>query len=288
MPDYYIDRVKRNVSLCLKHQLLKPSDRLLELGTGWVHWEALTTRLFFDFEATLYDVWDNRQFDALKSYLRQLASMLKREEHQFPGDVSNARRLISQICELKSFEEVYKLLGFKYIVDPLGEMKSLPDKAFKVIISAGVLEHVHADSVWNCVQGMSRVLKPGGHCIHSINITDHLYLYDCSASPKQYLSYSDRIWRLFFQNKVQYINRFQRSEWLSMFLRAGFDLISEEGAYCSVKGLQVNRKYHALPQQDLECTTLDILLRKRAACGVSSSQRAAVGVSTLHRTRTFQ
>src|SRR5215472_17040171 len=73
MPSYYFERVQRNVATCLKYgPPLQANDLLLELGTGWIHWEALTLRLFFDFQAVLYDVWDNRQLIALKSFLRQL------------------------------------------------------------------------------------------------------------------------------------------------------------------------------------------------------------------------
>src|SRR5215469_6747854 len=61
MPPYYFERAERNVAWCLKYAPLHGDDVLVELGTGWVHWEALTLRLFFDFKGVLYDVWDNRQ-----------------------------------------------------------------------------------------------------------------------------------------------------------------------------------------------------------------------------------
>src|SRR5215510_6746415 len=72
MPAHYFERAQRNVTWCLKYAPLQPSDLVLELGTGWVHWEALTLRLFFDFQAVLYDVWDNRQLSALKRFVLQL------------------------------------------------------------------------------------------------------------------------------------------------------------------------------------------------------------------------
>src|SRR5262245_41296508 len=61
MPAYYAERVKRILRLLREHPLVKDGDRIIELGTGWLHWEALTLRLFYDIEAVLYDVWDNRQ-----------------------------------------------------------------------------------------------------------------------------------------------------------------------------------------------------------------------------------
>src|SRR5688500_13425313 len=61
MPAYYPDRVKRILRLNRQHGIVRDGDRILELGTGWLHWEALTLRLFFDIKAVLFDVWDNRQ-----------------------------------------------------------------------------------------------------------------------------------------------------------------------------------------------------------------------------------
>jgi hypothetical protein len=60
MPDYYPERVKRLLELARTHGIVKDGARILELGTGWLHWEAMTARLFFDVEAVLFDVWDNR------------------------------------------------------------------------------------------------------------------------------------------------------------------------------------------------------------------------------------
>ncbi len=50
----------------------KDGDRLLEIGTGWLHWEAIASRLFFDIQATLIDAWDKRQPRGIQNYLSQL------------------------------------------------------------------------------------------------------------------------------------------------------------------------------------------------------------------------
>src|ERR1043165_3728637 len=61
MPGYYAERIKRMLRLTRQYNIVRDGDRILELGTGWLHWEALTLRLFFDIKAVLFDVWDNRQ-----------------------------------------------------------------------------------------------------------------------------------------------------------------------------------------------------------------------------------
>src|SRR5262245_55360107 len=78
MPTYYFERVNRMLRLHKRHGIVKNGDRLLELGTGWLHWEAITCRLFFDIQAVLFDVWDNRQLSGLKNYITQLDAMLEK------------------------------------------------------------------------------------------------------------------------------------------------------------------------------------------------------------------
>jgi len=57
MPGYYPDRVKRMLRLQKNYNIVHHGDRILELGTGWLRWEALTLRLFYDIEAVLFDVY---------------------------------------------------------------------------------------------------------------------------------------------------------------------------------------------------------------------------------------
>src|SRR5260221_11946207 len=65
MPGYYAERVKRMLRLQRQHGPVKDADRIMELGTAWLHWEALTLRLFYDVKAALFAVGDNSQLRGL-------------------------------------------------------------------------------------------------------------------------------------------------------------------------------------------------------------------------------
>jgi hypothetical protein len=265
MPSYYFDRVQRNLDLVRKYGPLEADDCLLELGTGWVHWEALTLRLFFDFKAVLYDVWDNRQLSALKSFLRQLQTRFQTAGFLEGSDFDRARYLISKIEGVNSFDEIYRMLGFRYLVDPIGSMESLPHNAFRVVISAGVLEHIPAPTAPRVMAKMALVSQTGGLGIHSINTADHLSAYDRTVSPKQYLMFSDRRWKIWYENKVQYINRIQRSDWLRMFEKVGFCLLEEGGSHADLPDLRIHPSYKGLSRRDIECLNLLLAVRKQDA-----------------------
>jgi hypothetical protein len=262
VPSYYFERVERNVGMCLKYGPLRANDLVLELGTGWVHWEALTLRLFFDFQAVLYDVWDNRQLSALKSFVHQLKERFEQKGFLEGCDLDRARSLVRNIENVSTFDDLYGMLGFRYVLDPGGLMECLPRNAFRLVISAGVMEHIPAATAPQFVSNMASLLVEGGLGLHSINIADHLYNYDRSASPKQYLTRSEWQWRLWYKNSVQYINRIQRSDWLQMFTRAGFSIVEEGGHFADLSSLRIHPQYQSLSRKDIDCTNLVLVVRK--------------------------
>ena len=162
VPSYYFERVKRNVAMCLKYGPLRADDLVLELGTGWVHWEALTLRLFFDFQAVLYDVWENRQLSALKSFVRQLEARFDQKGFLEGCDFDRARSLIRKIEGVSTFDDLYGMLGFRYVLDRGGLMECLPRDAFQVAISAAVMEHIPAATAPQFVSNVASLLVEVG------------------------------------------------------------------------------------------------------------------------------
>ena len=239
----------------------KNGDRLIELGTGWLHWEAITTRLFFDVHGILFDVWDNRQMNGFKNYIKQLDGSLDKLDAD-NTQRTFAHKLISKIREVNDYQDLYELLGFEYILDQRGSLNLLEKKSFDLVVSAGVLEHIYSKDVSDFVYGIATLLKPGGYSVHSINIRDHLYQYDRTVSRKQYLQYPHWVWSLCFENDVQYINRIQRSEWLKLFRKAGLVLVEEEVETEELSGLKVASIYQKYDENDLRCGGLKLVHRK--------------------------
>ena len=122
-----------------------------------------------------------------------------------------------------------------------------------------MLEHVNINIIPSYINDICRILKKGGYSVHRINLTDHLYAYDKSVSPKQYLKYPPAIWDLFFQNSVQYINRIPRSKWIDLFNKAGFELIEEEYENTDISGLRVAKQYLKFSEDDWKCTEQRLL-----------------------------
>lgn len=269
MPRYYVDRVQRMLNLLDQHQIVSDGDRILELGTGWLHWEALTLRLFLDVEAVLFDVWDNRQLGALKNYVHQLSPILPELKGISPERLRRAQALTADIERVHSFEELYRLMAFTYVVEPSGSLAQFSPGSFQLVVSAGVLEHVYEQIVPPVIASTHRILRPGGWAVHSIDTSDHLSHYDRSVSPKRYLGFSEPTWRWVCDNDVQHINRIQRGEWLDIFARAGFEVVDEDSRRVDISDLTPVGRFAAHSGDDLACTVIRLALRATASRGAA-------------------
>ena len=265
MPAYYPDRVKRILRLNRQFEIVRNGDRILELGTGWLHWEALTLRLFFDISGVLYDVWDNRQLGGLKNYVAQLGPMLNDGFGLSSAEVNRARALIGHIARVASFDELYELLGFEYVVEESGSLSRFADSEFRLVVSGGVLEHVNRAALPGLMRDTYRVTKPDGWAVHSVDTSDHLSHYDAGVNKKHYVSFSERTWRLLCDNEVQGINRVQRGEWLELFKSPGFKLVEEELREVDISRLKIAPRFSTMDPRDLATTVVRLTLRKPSA-----------------------
>lgn len=266
LPQSYIERVRLIWDTMDRYPLAPPGGRILELGTGWLHWESTLIRLRRDdVTLTLYDVWDNRQLAALQSYFQQLESLLGNELPLDAAKASNVQSLLTTISRARTFAELYDALGFDYVVEPAGWLTGFPDAHFDAIISYNVLEHVDAGTLAGYVRDVARILKPGGYSVQKIDVGDHLAYYFRGLSKKSYLRYSERIWRRWLENEVQYFNRLQRSEWLELFRDAGLEVIEEEAQYTNVEGLPIAPQYLGFDERDLACVGFRVVHRKPLA-----------------------
>jgi Methyltransferase domain len=261
LPDSYLRRARDVLDLVARHRVLRPKMKLLELGTGWLPWESTVLRLVHDVDATLFDVWDNRQWEAFRVYFAGLVDRIEALQLD-AGSSARVAELLEAILGCRSFPEVYTRLGFRYVVEPSGSLASVEDESMDVVLSVNMLEHVHRSILPGYVRDMARVLRPGGYALHTIDLDDHLADYDSKVSRKQYLAHSDRLWRTLFESRVFYFNRVQRPEWRRLFELAGLELVEERQRWIDLRGLRVHRSFARLDPGDRSCVELGLVYRK--------------------------
>lgn len=261
----YLERGEWLYSHIKQYEIDQSKDKhFLELGTGWMHFFSTYLRLFFDFEGTLFDVWDNRQLNALKSNFSQVAKQLSTENIFSVEELEHAKSIINKIEGVDTFDELYTLLKFKYQMSPNGSLDMLPDNYYDLIFSIDVLEHVSATHLADSIEQYFRVLKPGGYTMHQIGVDDHLTHYASNESQKNYLKYSDRQWGLLYQNDVQYFNRVSYDQFREYFVNAGFH---EVQAYVTrdeneLENINIAEQFRNQSIESLEATRVFLIYQK--------------------------
>lgn len=260
--DMYVNRGDLLVQLTQKHNVFKDDGAAVELGTGWIHWFGLYLALHVDKKISLelFDVWDNRQLDALKGAFSKLSHQW---EHNTSINTTQRNRLTS-ILTVNSFDELYRLFNAKYTIDNEGSLAGYPSTNYDLIFSFHVMEHVNRSSIEESIEHMFRILKPGGFCIHQIGIDDHLSHYDSKASQKNYLQFSLSRRKYLFENVVQYHNVLQGEDYQQLFRKNGFEIIEINRERCDISRLNIHDDWSKYSREDLETTIFTIVCHKPA------------------------
>jgi len=273
-----VERGDLLIDLCNKYGIVKPGDTVLEIGTGWIHWYSMYMRLHHDLRITMFDIWDNRQFHALKAAFAKLEALATAEQSSSSQVVDR----LEAILAVSSFDELYALLDLKYVIDDTGSLDRFADNSFDFVFSFHVLEHVRRSSTAQEVRDIYRILRPGHYSVHQIGISDHLAHYDGRVSIKNYLRYSDRTWSIFFENEVQYFNRLQMSDWLGLFNEVGFSLCERIVDSRDISSLKIHPQYQHRTREDLACTILTLVHRKPDIVAPDRSVRDQYQGASLH------
>lgn len=257
----YVARGDVLVALMEKYGVLGKGMSALELGTGWMHWYGIYARLHADMCVDLFDVWDNRQFSAMKSAFAKVARQWRSEKNRRPEVMERLERLLQE----ESFDALYRNFGLSYSLSDVGSLAAYRAQQYDSVFSFHVLEHVPAGSIAETISDSHRLLKPGGIMIHQIGIDDHLSHYDKAESPKNYLRYSSKTWKRWFENDVQYHNRLQGADYDRMFREAGFKVRESFSEKCVLDGLPINSEWERYSATDLETTVLTVVCEKALA-----------------------
>ena len=258
--DAYVERGDLLVETARQYGLLDRDITAAELGTGWIHWFGLYFALHSrkNVKLHLFDVWDNRQLNALKSSFSGLAGRWKKN-----SDTDQKKlQKIANLLKVDSFEDLYDLFSASYTVNEQGSLTSYNDSTYDALFSFHVMEHIGRDSIEDCIGNMYRMLKPGGVCIHQIGIDDHLSHYDKTASPKAYLGYSLKARKRLFENVVQYHNALQAEDFIRYFRDHNFEVLSSQRETTTVEDLSIHDDWIKYSQEDLETTILTVVCKK--------------------------
>jgi cyclopropane fatty-acyl-phospholipid synthase-like methyltransferase len=135
------------------------------------------------------------------------------------------------------------------------------ENALDLVISNAVLEHIKKSSCSKMIGNLNRVLKIGGYSFHQIDLRDHL---SRAALPFNFFKYSDNAWSGATSDTIFYTNRLRCQHWIDLFENLGFKVVylhkyREQNPRFPKT---IDRVFSETPAEDLNVSTLDILVQK--------------------------
>lgn len=188
---------------------------------------------------------------------------------KFPRYVKNKKQKDFSLRELSFVKNCYpdKPLFFLddleevkpgYIEFVAKELTDIDVKGLEVdlIYSISVLEHIR--DVSSNVTQMARLLKPGGHMYHHIDMRDH-YNFN---NPFLFYKYSDETWNRWLTKEGRaYTNRWRYWDFKGVFEQSRLTVVQEQTQSYPLDKVKINSKWRG--HKELDIGILDVLLNKK-------------------------
>jgi len=221
---------------------------VLELGPGDSLFTAIISKVLGASHTWLVDVgpFATKHSDAFI----ELFDLLRQKGFALPA--SNSSML---------FEDILRDCNAQYLTDGIQSLSQLQAASIDFCFSNAVLEHIPKEDFVQLADELSRILKPGGVCVHRVDFQDHL------GGSLNNLRFTDRIWEgLLFRNSGFYTNRIRFGQMKMIFECAGFE--------CSVPRLlrwdrlpisrsKFDSAFSQLTDDDLLIYGCDIVLKRK-------------------------
>jgi len=218
---------------------------VLELGPGDSAFTAVIAKAMGANKAWLVDagafaVTDMRAYQALFAFLRKRGLPL------------------SNINNPASFSEVLSQCNATYLTEGVRSLAHLNDQSVDFCFSNAVLEHIPKNDMPLLARELLRLIRPGGICVHRIDLQDHL------DGRLNNLRFSEGMWESsLFRNAGFYTNRLRFCEIIALFEQAGFICKIPRAVYWDqlpTPRSSMNAQFSSLPDEDLLVKGFDLVL----------------------------
>lgn len=168
---------------------------------------------------------------------------------------------LSNIQNPESFFEVLSQCSATYLTDGVRSLTYLNDQSVDFCFSNAVLEHIPKQDMALLARELVRVLRPGGICVHRVDLQDHM------GGQLNNLRFSEKVWESrLFRSAGFYTNRIRFGEMIALFEQAGFICNVPRVVYWDqlpIPKSSMNALFSSLPDEDLRAKGFDLVLTHR-------------------------
>jgi hypothetical protein len=241
--------------------------RVMDVGTGWYHHDALMLYVVGDFETYLFDVEDKANLRYIKNFARTLmrdSAIVSRELGVTEATIHDR---LERVLRQGSREQLYTSLNWVPVITRYVTQPFLPRQSIDFMLSNCVINHIPPSVLEPELIALREILRDDGAMYHLIGHDDHWAFHDRSANMFNFYRYSDRYYGLLFES-IEYHNRMVIAEWRDVFTRCGLDVEEwyrhiTDASWQAIRSLPgLDRRFAGHPIDDLATRYSYVLLRK--------------------------
>lgn len=241
-------------------------QRYLEIGTGWFPAFPACFHLAGGASCTTFDLF--RHLDAKRTLqmVSVLGPLLPNIAEASGRPLDQVQADYHELLGATTAEDVLSRAHIAYHAPGDAAATGLPANSIDVIFSNGVLAHIPRPGLQAIMREAQRVLRPGGHAVHSIGCFDLFALFDQSITRINFLTYPERTWA-FWNNDLLYQNRLRPCDFIALAQEAGLELVvrkskPSEALLAALPKLPIAPEFRDYPPEELCTTSIDFVVRK--------------------------
>jgi ubiquinone/menaquinone biosynthesis C-methylase UbiE len=245
--------------------------RTLEIGTGWAPTIPILFWLFRQRECDTYDISKilapSLIIEAATQLVNHPISHELLADDQLRYEVEERKQELKMLIERGARgRDILKYCNIRYHAPADAANTNLANGSVDVVYSSTVLEHIPQPEIKKLFVESLRILRPGGHIVHLIDMNDHFTYTDQSISSINFLQFSEDAFSK-YNSKFLYQNRLRASRWRQMIIDNGFEIVywqpnTNHEALSTLSSFPLNEDFASMEAEDV-CTTSVYVVAKK-------------------------
>ena len=245
---------------------------VVEIGTGW---NAINTLILFALgvrEVHTYDLNRHVRSHLVRRAVSELDELAEVVAEQAGVPAHSVKERLARLRGKHAAEDIFSAAGIHYHAPADATRTGLDSSSVDLVYSYAVLEHVGPDTIRRMNEETRRILRPTGLAYHGIGLHDHFTGVDRDITAVNFLQYSDRWWDFFVQNEISYHNRLREKDFLEIFARDGFEVVSRKNvidpkSLGALDHMQLDAKFRGYTPEELAVIHSTLVLKPRCHAG---------------------
>lgn len=242
----------------------------VEVGSGWAPVVPMYYWLHGQRECQTFDTSRLLRPELVQETAKQFSNYHGDLVHGSIDDALPRQRLEILKDAVRTRATAHEILGLcniAYHAPQDAADTKLPKNSVDLVYSNTVLEHLSASNLQQVFRECRRILRPGGHMLHLIDLSDHFSHSDKSISTINFLKFSEKAYEKYNTSFI-FQNRFRPVFWRQIFAEHGFEIVYwkamiDEQAMAHLRSFPLDQEFRDLTPEEICTSSIEVVARRK-------------------------